>query len=61
MKSGGSVNNYTSGLVSTLMENGKMQKHLEYYRTEYKVSGTSSKVPQDKLIDFILETNGNCR
>lgn len=38
MTSGGAVNNYTSGIITTLLNNGKMQAQLDFYREKYQVS-----------------------
>lgn len=37
LKSGGAVNNYTSGIMATIMQSGQMQKTLDYYKSEYQV------------------------
>lgn len=31
------MNNYMSGIMATIMQNGRMQETLEFYRREYEV------------------------
>lgn len=38
MRSGGATNNYTSGIVASLIELGLAKKHLDVCRNKYKVS-----------------------
>lgn len=37
IKSGGAVNNYTSGIMTTVMKSGRMDETLQLYRQEYRV------------------------
>lgn len=37
LKSGGAVNNYVSGLLTTIMQTGRMDETLHVYRQEYEV------------------------